>query len=109
LPAKAIAGSATAATNQGTSVATGSLDLSKDTGLDEAMQQLTFPTSMRLLGSENGVSLYAARRADGDYCFAIESNVAKAVGCDLNGTFPSPGRKFASASSRRASRAFARW
>jgi hypothetical protein len=78
--------------NQGTPVATNSLDLSKDTGLNEAMQQLAFPSRMHLLGSENGVSFYAARRADGDYCFAIESTVAKGVGCDLNGTFPSPAR-----------------
>jgi hypothetical protein len=38
------------------------------------------------------VARYAARRADGDYCFAIESKVAKGVGCDLNGGFPSPAR-----------------
>jgi hypothetical protein len=78
--------------NQGTPVPTRSLDLSKDTGLDEAMQQLAFPSRMHLLGTENGVSFYAARRADGDYCFAIESTVARGVGCDLNGTFPSPSR-----------------
>jgi hypothetical protein len=78
--------------NQGTPVATSSLDLSKDTGLDEAMQQLGFPSTMQLLGTRNGVSFYAARRGDGDYCFAIESKVGKGVGCDLNGTFPSPSR-----------------
>jgi hypothetical protein len=78
--------------NQGTTVATSSIDLSKDTGLDEAMQQLAFPWAMHLLGTKNGVSFYAARRADGDYCFAIESTVAKGVGCDLNGIFPSPAR-----------------
>src|SRR5262249_21461754 len=78
--------------NKGTPVATGSLDLSKDTGLNQAMQELAFPTTLHLLGSENGVSFYAARRAGGDYCFGIESKVAKGVGCDLNGTFPSPAR-----------------
>ena len=78
--------------NEGTPVATSSLDLSKDTGLNEAMQQLAFPSAMHLLGNRNGVSFYAARSADGDYCFAIESKVAKGVGCDLNGTFPSPAR-----------------
>jgi len=78
--------------NQGTPAAMSSLDLSKDTGLNEAMQQLAFPSAMHLLGNKNGVSFYAARRADGDYCFAIESKVAKGVGCDLNGTFPSPAR-----------------
>jgi hypothetical protein len=78
--------------NQGTPTATSSIDLSTDTGLNQAMQQLGFPSTMQLLGTENGVSFYAARRADGDYCFAIESTVAKGVGCDLNGTFPSPSR-----------------
>jgi hypothetical protein len=78
--------------NQGTPVATGALDLSKDTGLNEAMQQLAFPSKVQLLGSKNGVRFYATRRADGDYCFAIESKVAKGLGCDLNGTFPSPAR-----------------
>jgi hypothetical protein len=78
--------------NQGTPVATNSLDLSSDTGLNEAMQQLAFPSAMHLLGQRNGVSFYAARRADGDYCFAIESTVAKGVGCDLDGSFPSPER-----------------
>jgi hypothetical protein len=78
--------------NGGTPVATSSLDLSKDTGLNEAMKQLAFPSAMHLLGNKNGVRFYAARRADGDYCFAIESKLAKGVGCDLDGTFPSPAR-----------------
>jgi hypothetical protein len=92
LPAAAFAGKLgdlLGLSNQGTTVATNSLELSKDTGLDEAMQQLAFPSAMHLLGTRNGVSFYAARRADGDYCFAIESKVARGVGCDLNGTFPS--------------------
>jgi hypothetical protein len=76
--------------NQGSPVATGSLDLSRDSGLDEAMRELAFPSTMQLLGTQNGVRFYAARRADGDFCFAIESTAARGVGCDLNGTFPSP-------------------
>jgi hypothetical protein len=95
LPAAAFAGKLgdlLGLSNQGTTVATSSIDLSKDTGLDDAMQQLAFPSAMHLLGTRNGVSFYAARRADGDYCFAIESTVAKGVGCDLNGTFPSSAR-----------------
>jgi hypothetical protein len=95
LPAVAFAGKLAdllGLSNQGTPVATNSLDLSKDTGLNEAMQQLAFPSAMHLLGQRNSVSFYAARRADGDYCFAIESRAAKGVGCDLNGTFPSPAR-----------------
>jgi hypothetical protein len=78
--------------NPGTPVATSSLDLSHDTGLSEAMQELGFPSTLRRLGSVNGVDFYAARRADGDYCFAIESSAAKGVGCDLDGTFPSAAR-----------------
>jgi hypothetical protein len=95
LPAGALAnklGDLLGLSNQGTTVATSSLDLSNDTGLNEAMQQLAFPSAMHRLGTKNGVSFYAARRADGDYCFAIESSVAKGVGCDLNSTFPSPAR-----------------
>jgi hypothetical protein len=95
LPAVAFAGrlgDLLGLSNQGTPVATSSLDLSKDSGLKEAMQQLAFPSAMHLLGNKNGVDFYAARRADGDYCFAIESKVARGVGCDLNGTFPSPAR-----------------
>jgi hypothetical protein len=92
LPAAAFAdklGDLLGLSNQGTPVATNSLDLSKDSGLNDAMQQLAFPSAMHRLGRRNGVSFYAARRADGDYCFAIESAVAKGVGCDLNGSFPS--------------------
>jgi hypothetical protein len=95
LPAVAFAdklGDLLGLSNQGTPVATRSLDLSTDTGLNDAMKQLAFPSKMHLLGNENGVRFYAARRADGDYCFAIESTVAKGVGCDLDGTFPSPAR-----------------
>ena len=95
LPAIAFAGKVgdlLGLSNQGTPVATSGIDLSKDTGLNEAMQELAFPSKLQLLGSKNGVSFYATRRADGDYCFAIESKVAKGVGCDLNGTFPSPAR-----------------
>jgi hypothetical protein len=78
--------------NPGTPVATSALDLSHDAGLSEAMQQLGFPSTMTELGTVNGVTFYAARRADGDYCFAIESAAAKGVGCDFNGAFPSPAR-----------------
>ena len=95
LPAIAFAGKVgdlLGLSNQGTPVATSTIELFKDTNLNEAMQQLAFPSKLQLLGSKNGVSFYATRRADGDYCFAIESKAAKGVGCDLNGTFPSPKR-----------------
>jgi hypothetical protein len=95
LPAVAFAGKLgeiLGLSNQGTPVAIRSLDLSKDSGLDEAIQQLDFPSTMQHLGDRSGVSFYAARRADGTYCFAIESTAARGVGCDLGGTFPSPSR-----------------
>jgi hypothetical protein len=76
--------------NHGTPVAKSSIDLTRDSALDAAMSQLDFPSTLSQLGTVNGVRFYAARRADGDYCFAIESAAARGVGCDLNGTFPSP-------------------
>lgn len=62
------------------------------TKLAEAVQELGVPSTMHFLGTRRGISLYVARRADGDYCFAIESDAGKGVGCDLTGTFPSPNR-----------------
>jgi hypothetical protein len=81
--------------NQGTAVATESLSLAQATKLDEAMHQLGFPATMRLLGTRDGIRFYVARRADGDYCFAIESRAGKGVGCDFTGTFPSAKRPVA--------------
>jgi hypothetical protein len=79
--------------NQGAPVATSTIDLSRDTKMNEAMQELGFPTTLHLLGTRNGIDFYAARRPDGDYCFAIEVGAQQGgVGCDLNGTFPSPQR-----------------
>ena len=95
LPAVAFAGKLEdllGLSNQGTPVSTSSLDLSKDTGLEEAMRQLAVPSTMQLLGTENGVSFYAGRRAGGEHCFAIQSTVGRGVGCDLTGNFPSPSR-----------------
>jgi hypothetical protein len=77
--------------NQGTPVATSSLPLSQDSKLNEAMGSLGFPSTLRQLGTVNGVDFYAARTPDGRYCFAIEKDgVRGGVGCDLAGTFPSP-------------------
>jgi hypothetical protein len=77
--------------NQGTPVATSSLPLSQDSKLNEAVGDLGFPSTLRLLGTENGVDFYASRTPDGRYCFAIEKDgVRGGVGCDLAGTFPSP-------------------
>jgi len=77
--------------NQGTPVATSSLALAQDSKLSEAMGSLGFPSTLRQLGTVNGVDFYASRTSDGRYCFAIEKDgVRGGVGCDLAGTFPSP-------------------
>ena len=81
--------------NQGTPVATDSLSLARATRLAEAVQELRVPATMRLLGTRGGISFYLARRADGHYCFAIESDAGKGIGCDLTGAFPSPTRPVA--------------
>jgi hypothetical protein len=78
--------------NQGTPVATDSLSLMRATKLAEAVQELGMPSTMHLLGTRGAISLYVARRTDGHYCFAIDSDAGKGVGCDLTGTFPSPTR-----------------
>jgi hypothetical protein len=78
--------------NQGSPVATDSLSLMRATKLAEAVNELGVPTTMQLLGTRGGISFYVARRADGDYCFAIESDAGKGVGCDFTGAFPSPSR-----------------
>jgi len=75
--------------NQGTPVSTSSLSLSQATGLNEAMQELGFPSTLTLLGTRDGISFYAARRPDGNYCFAIESDSGRGVSCDVIGRFPS--------------------
>jgi hypothetical protein len=78
--------------NQGTPVATGSLSLMRATKLAEAVQELGVPSTVHFLGTRDGISFYVAGRDDGDYCFAIESDAVKGIGCDLTGTFPSPSR-----------------
>jgi hypothetical protein len=77
--------------NQGTPEPTSSLSLSQDSVLNEGMKDLGFPTTLQQLGTVNGVTFYASRRADGHYCFAIEKDGARGgISCDLDGTFPSP-------------------
>jgi hypothetical protein len=77
--------------NQGTPIATSSLSFAQDSKLDEAMGELGFPSTLRRLGTVNGVDFYASRTPDGRYCFAIEKGgVRGGVGCDLAGRFPSP-------------------
>jgi hypothetical protein len=93
IPAAAFAGrlaDVLGLSNQGTPVATGSLSLMRATKLAVAVEELGVPSTMHLLGTRDGISFYVARRGDGDYCFAIESDAGKGIGCDLTGTFPSP-------------------
>jgi hypothetical protein len=77
--------------NQGTTQPTSSLDLARDSTLSEGMRGLGFPSTLQELGTVNGVTFYASRRADGHYCFAIEQDGNRGgISCDLDGTFPSP-------------------
>jgi hypothetical protein len=78
--------------NEGTPVPTTATTLAQASGLNEAMQELGFPSTLQLLGQRDGVSFYAARRANGVFCFAVASDFGRGVGCDLARKFPSPGR-----------------
>jgi hypothetical protein len=88
---------------QGQPVATNETPFSQASGLKEAMSELGFPSTLQLIASRDGISFYAARRADGHVCVAIDLAPGaadhKAVACDLGnpslpGTpaFPSPER-----------------
>jgi hypothetical protein len=88
---------------QGQPVPTSDTPFSKVSGLNQAMGELGFPSTLQLIATRGGISFYAARRADGRVCVAIDlapgSVDRKAVGCDLGnpslpGTpaFPSPER-----------------
>jgi hypothetical protein len=75
--------------NHGTPVpATAILD-GQDTGLEQAMQQLGFPSTAHLLATRDGISFYAAQKPDGSYCFAIRMDTGRGVGCTLDTSFPS--------------------
>ena len=75
--------------NQGTTVAARDTPFSSYPQLNDAMQQLGLAT-MQLLGTEQGISFYAARNPDGHFCFAVASSAATGVGCRLDKAFPSP-------------------
>src|SRR5207248_7438774 len=87
----------------GQSVAVGDTPFSQISGLDQAMADLGFPATLQLIASRDGIDFYAARRADGNICVALDAAPGtpdhKAVGCDLgnpslpgNPAFPSPAR-----------------
>ena len=57
------------------------------TQLDQALQEMQVGDTMQLLGTVNGVRMYAARNAAGHICLAIDhvaQTYEKGVFCDLN-------------------------
>jgi hypothetical protein len=82
--------------NEGTSVPTGDV-LPGQSQLDQALQEMQVGATMQLLGTVNGVRIYAARNAGGHICLAIDHVAAtyeKGVLCDLNDPgFPSAERQ----------------
>ena len=78
--------------NEGTSVPTSSV-LPGESQLDQALQDMQVGDTMQLLGTVNGVRIYAARNASGHICLAIDhvaQTFEKGVLCDLNDPgFPS--------------------
>ena len=81
---------------QGQSVPTSSTPFAEVTALNEAFQELGFPTTLQFLARRDGISFYVARKADGVLCFAVDVGAGKAVGCDFGSAhgavFPSPER-----------------
>jgi hypothetical protein len=88
---------------QGQTVASSETPFSQVSGLAQAMAELGFPSNLQLIATRDGIRFYAARRADGHVCVAVDaapgSPAQKAVGCDLgnpslpgNAAFPSPDR-----------------
>jgi hypothetical protein len=88
---------------QGQPVATSDTPFGTVSSLAEALDELGMPSTLQLIATRDGISFYAARRADGYLCFAIDAapgaDAHKGVGCDLgnpslpgNPAFPSPAR-----------------
>jgi hypothetical protein len=88
---------------QGQPVATSETPFSQASGLNEAMAELGFPSALQQIASRDGINFYAARRADGHVCVALDAAPGspdhKAVACDLGNpslpgspAFPSPER-----------------
>ena len=78
--------------NEGTPVPTNASPFAQDSSLNQAMQELGFPSRLHLLTERDGVRFYAARRKNGAFCFAVDLDGRKAVGCSGNPAFPSPQR-----------------
>ena len=78
--------------NKGTPLATSDSPFTQHSRLTEAMDELDFPATLQFLTERAGIRFYAARRANGDFCFAVESDRGKAVGCNVTPAFPSRDR-----------------
>jgi hypothetical protein len=80
----------------GQPVRTSATPFAQISGLNDALQDLAVPSTLRLLAQRDGIGFYAARRPDGVVCFAVDAGQSKAVGCDLGSPtgarFPSPQR-----------------
>jgi hypothetical protein len=59
--------------SQGQPVATNETPFSQASGRNQAMAELGFPSSLQLIASRDGISFYAARRVDGNVCFAVDA------------------------------------
>ena len=78
--------------SEGTPVPTSASPFARDSTLSQAMRELDFPSRLHPLTEREGIRFYAARRANGEFCFAIELDGRKAVGCNVSPTFPSAER-----------------
>lgn len=99
IPAAAFAddiGNLLGISNGGTSVPTSEV-LPGQSQLDRALQDMQVGETMQLLGTVNGVRIYAARNGTGHICLAIDhasEPYGKGVLCDLNDPgFPSAGEQ----------------
>ncbi len=95
LPAVAFAdeiGSLFGFSNEGTPEPTSASPFTRDSSLNRAMQELGFPSRLHLLTERDAVRFYAARRENGTFCFAVDLDGRKAVGCSVTPAFPSPQR-----------------
>jgi hypothetical protein len=72
---------------QGTPVATSATPFSQASGLQAAMDELDFPSTLQQIATRDGIAFYAAQRSDGRMCVAVDfapgEDAHKAVACDL--------------------------
>ena len=78
--------------NEGSPVPASAPPFTQDSSLNEAMEELGFPRRLHVIAERDGVTFYAARRSSGEFCFAVDLDGRKAVGCSIDPRFPSPER-----------------